>query len=84
MKGNTKSIIARLKLLESKSPNTDSINKQRYEDAVKEVMKQATTEELRIAVRSNKYSKISESESLDMIKTLSERVDGLLIAKVGI
>lgn len=74
MKVNTKSIIARLKLLESEAPNLDNIIEQRYEEAAKKVLEQATTEELRIASMSGKYGDISEEESLEMVEILSERV----------
>lgn len=70
----TKNIISRLKLLESKAPDLDKIIEQRYEEAAKEVLEQATTEELRIVSMSDKYREISEEESLEMLEILSERV----------
>lgn len=44
-----KNIIARLKQLEDKVPNLERLTEQRYEEAAKKVLEQATTEELRIA-----------------------------------
>ncbi|MGX7395427.1 hypothetical protein [Carnobacterium mobile] len=69
-----KNIIARLKQLEDKVPNLERLTEQRYEEAAKKVLEQATTEELRIASMSDKYRDISEEESLEMLEILSERV----------